>query len=139
MVSKNVEIVLKALKSNPNLRKDLDKALRKILDTAKVDLSDEETSELFRTMTESIIIVDPDKDALIIETKSMPKTGYQKDMEKAREEGTLGFEMWLRHVKNFSDKTVFQMNCNPSPAMDHSLREEHEKWITKKGVKTQES
>jgi len=132
MVSKNVEIVLKTLKSNPSLRKDLDTALRKILATAKVDLSDEETSELFRTMTESIIIVDPDKDALIIETKSMPKTGYQKDMEKAREEGTLGFEMWLRHVKNFSDKTVFQMNCNPSPAMDHSLREEHEKWMAKR-------
>jgi uncharacterized protein YehS (DUF1456 family) len=48
MVSKNVEIVLKTLKSNPNLMKDLDNTLRKILDTAKVDLSDEETSELFR-------------------------------------------------------------------------------------------
>ena len=132
MVSKNVEIVLKTLKGNPNLRKDLDNALRKILDTAKVDLSDEETAELFRTMTESIIIVNPDKDIAIIETKSMPKTGYQKDMEKAREGGTLGFEMWLRHVKNFSGQTVFQMNCNPNPSIDHRLREEHEKWMAKK-------
>jgi len=132
MVSKNVEIVLKTLKGNPNLRKDLDTALRKILDTAKVDLSDEETSELFRTLTEAIIIVDPEKDIVIIETKSMPKTGYEKDMEKAREEGTLGFEMWLRHVKNFSGKTVFQMNCNPNPVLDHKLRKEHEKWMAKK-------
>jgi len=133
MVSENVKIVLKTLKSNPNLMKDLNNTLQKILDTAKVDLSDEETSELFRTMTESIIIVDPRKDIVIIETKPAPeKSAYQKDMEKARREGHLDFEMWLRHVKNFAGQTVFQMNCNPDLVIDHKLREEYAKWKEKK-------
>jgi hypothetical protein len=133
MVSKNVEIVLKTLKSNPNLMKDLNNTLQKILDTAKVDLSDEETSELFHTMTESIIIVDPRKDTIIIETKPAPQENvYQKNMEKGRTEGTLDFEMWLRHVKNLTGQTIFQMNFNPDPVVQGTLREEYEKW---KGTK----
>lgn len=145
MVSKNVEIVLKTLKSNPDFMKDLSNALKKILDTAKVDLSDEETSELFRTMAESVIIVDPQKDTVIvenaraiIETKPIEtkqpqeKSAYQKDMEKSREEGTLHFEMWLRHVKNLTGQTIFQMNINPDPVLEHELREEYAKWKEKK-------
>ena len=46
MVSKSVEIVLKTLKSNPNLKKELNDTWQKIFDAAKVDLSDEETAEL---------------------------------------------------------------------------------------------
>jgi hypothetical protein len=133
MVSKNVEIVLKTLKSNPNLMKDLNNTLRKIFDTAKVDLSDEETSELFRTMTEAIIIVDPSKDALIIETKPAPQENdYQQDMKRERKKGTLDFEMWLRHVKNLTGRTVFQMNCNADPVIDRKLREEYAKWQEQK-------
>ena len=140
MVSKNVEIVLKTLKSNPNLMKDLNNTLQKILDTAQVDLSDEETAELFRTMTESIVIIDPRKDTVIIEaartiieTKPAPQeNAYEKDMEKARKEGTLGFEMWLRHVKNLTGQTIFQMNINPDPVIDRELREEYAKWKGKK-------
>jgi hypothetical protein len=133
MVSKNVEIVLKTLKSNPDLMKDLNNTLRKIFDTAKVELSDEETSELFRMMTEAIIIVDPSKDAIIIETKPAPQeNGYQKDMERGRKEGTLEFEMWLRHVKNLTGQTIFQMNCNADPVIDRELREEYAKWKKQK-------
>ena len=133
MVSKNVEIVLKTLKSNPNLMKDLNNTLQKILDTAKVELSDEETSELFRTMTESIVIIDPSKDVVIIETKPVPEeSAYQRDMEKARKEGHLDFEMWLRHVKNLTGQTVFQINCNADPVIDRKLREEYAKWKEKK-------
>jgi hypothetical protein len=140
VVSKNVEIVLKTLKSNPDLMEDLSDALKKILDTAKVDLSDEETSELFRTMAESIIIVDPHKDTVIIENaraiieaKPPPEnSAYQKDVEKGREEGTLRFEMWLKHVKNLTGQTIFQMNVNPDPAIEHELREEYAKWKQKK-------
>jgi hypothetical protein len=133
MVSKNVEIVLKTLKSSPNLMKDLNNTLQKILDTAKVDLSDEETSELFRAMTESIIIVDPRKDIVIIETKPAPQENvYQKNMEKGRTEGTLDFEMWLRHVKNLTGQTIFQMNCNPDPVIERELQEEYAKWKEKK-------
>jgi hypothetical protein len=133
MVSKSVEIVLKTLKSNPNLMKDLNNTLRKIFDTAKVDLSDEETSELFRTMTEAIIIVDPSKDALIIETKPAPQENdYQQDMKRERKKGTLDFEMWLRHVKNLTGRTVFQMNCNADPVIDRKLREEYAKWQEQK-------
>jgi len=133
MVSKNVEIVLKTLKSNPNLMKDLNSTLQKIFDTAKVDLSDEETSELFRTMTEAIIIVDPSKDAIIIESKSAPQENvYQTNMEKGRKEGSLGFEMWLRHVKNLTGQTIFQMNTNADPAIERALREEYAKWKEQK-------
>jgi hypothetical protein len=133
MVSKNVEIVLKTLKNNPNLMKDLNDTLQKIFDTAKVDLSDEETSELFRTMTEAIIIVDPHKDAIIIETKPAPQeNAYQKDMEERRRKGTLDFEMWLRHVKNLTGQTIFQMNINADPAVERELREEYAKWKEQK-------
>jgi hypothetical protein len=135
MVSKNVEIVLKTLKSNPQLMKDFNSALQKIFDTAMVDLSDEETSELFRTMTEAIIIVDPHKDVIIIETKPAPQENdYQKDMERGREKGTLSFEMWLRHVKNLTGQTIFQMNVNADPALEHTLREEYAKWKGQKGT-----
>jgi hypothetical protein len=134
MVSKSVEIVLKTLKSNPNLMKDLNDTWQKIFDTAKVDLSDEETSELFRTMTESIIIVDKRKDMVIIEAKPTVQQSYQKDMEKGREERSLNFEMWLRHVKNLTGQTIFQMNFNPDPVMQGRLREEYEKWKGKKEV-----
>jgi hypothetical protein len=132
MVCKSVEIVLKTLKSNPNLMKDLNDTWQKIFDTAKVDLSDEETAELFRTMTESIIIVDKRKDTIIIETKPQMQTSYQKDMEKGRNERSLNFEMWLRNVKNLSGQTIFQMNFNPDPVVQGTLREEYEKW---KGTK----
>ncbi|MGD0159622.1 MAG: hypothetical protein ABSB89_04925 [Candidatus Bathyarchaeia archaeon] len=133
MVSKNVEVVLKTLKSNPNLMKDLNNTLQKILDTAKVHLSDEETSELFRTMTEAIIIVDPRKDLVIIETKPAPQENdYQKDMDRERKKGTLDFEMWLRHVKNLTGQTIFQINVNADPAMDRQLREEYAKWKEQK-------
>ncbi|MGA2768544.1 MAG: hypothetical protein ABSF24_09565 [Candidatus Bathyarchaeia archaeon] len=132
MVSKNVEIVLKTLKSNPNLMKDLNDTLQKIFDTAKVDLSDEEMAELFRTMTESLIIVDPQKGIIIIETKPTSQESYQKDMEKRREEGTLDFEMWLRHVKNLTGQTIFQMNFNPDLIKERELQEEYAKW---KGMK----
>jgi hypothetical protein len=132
MVSKSVEIVLKTLKSNPNLMKDLNDTWQKIFDTAKVDLSDEETSELFRTMTESIIIVDKRKDIVIIEAKPTVQQGYQKAMEKGREERSLNFEMWLRHVKNLTGQTIFQMNFNPDPVIQGKLREEYEKWKGKK-------
>lgn len=129
MVSKNVEIVLRTLKKNPRLTRELHDALQKVFDTAKVDLSDEEVAELFRTMTEAIIIFDNRKDALIIETKPGPQqTSYQKDMERGRKEGTLDFEMWLRHVKKLTGQTIFQMNCNPDPVMDRELREEYAKW-----------
>jgi hypothetical protein len=132
MVSKSVEIVLKTLKSNPNLMKDLNDTWQKIFDEAKVDLSDEETAELFRTMTESIIIVDKRKDTIIIETRPTIHNGYQKDMEKGRKERTLNFEMWLRNVKNLTGQTIFQMNFNPDPVVQGTLREEYEKW---KGTK----
>ena len=134
MVSKSVEIVLKTLKSNPNLMKDLNDTWQKIFDKAKVDLSDEETAELFRTMTESIIIVDKRKDVIIIETKPTTQQSYQKDMEKGRKEGSLNFEMWLRHVKNLTGQTIFQMNFNPDPVVQGKLREEYEKWKGKKEV-----
>jgi hypothetical protein len=133
MVSKNVEAVLKTLKSNPNLMKDLNNTLQKILDTAKVHLSDEETSELFRTMTEAIIIVDPRKDLVIIEPKPAPQeTEYQKDMDRERKKGTLDFEMWLRHVKNLTGQTIFQINVNADPVIDRKLREEYAKWHEQK-------
>jgi hypothetical protein len=132
MVSKSVEIVLKTLKSNPNLMKNLNDTWQKIFDEAKVDLSDEETAELFRTMTESIIIVDKRKDTIIIETRPTIHNGYQKDMEKGRKERTLNFEMWLRNVKNLTGQTIFQMNFNPDPVVQGTLREEYEKW---KGTK----
>jgi hypothetical protein len=132
MVSKNVEIVLKTLKSNPNLMKDLNSTLQKIFDSAKVDLSDEEMAELFRMMTESLIIVDPQKGIIIIETKPTSQESYQKDMEKRREEGTLDFEMWLRHVKNLTGQTIFQMNFNSDPVKERELQEEYAKW---KGMK----
>lgn len=132
MVSKSVEIVLKTLKSNPNLMKDLNDTWQKIFDTAKVDLSDEETAELFRTMTESIIIVDKRKDVVIIEAKPTMKQSYQEAMEKGRKEGSLNFEMWLRHVKNLTGQTIFQMNFNPDPVIQGKLREEYEKWKGKK-------
>ena len=134
MVSKNVEIVLKTLKSNPNLMKDLNDTWQKIFDKAKVDLSDEETAELFRTMTESIIIVDKRKDMIIIETKPTTQQSYQQDMEKGRKEGSLNFEMWLRNVKNLTGQTIFQMNFNPDPVVQGKLREEYEKWKGKKEV-----
>jgi len=133
MVSKNVEIVLKTLKSNPNLMRDLNNSLQKILDTAKVDLSDEEIAELFRTMTEAIVIADPRKDVVIIETKPKPQGGYQEDMERGRKEGTLNFEMWLRYVKNLTGQTIFQMNLNPDPVVQRKLEEEYEKWKGNKG------
>lgn len=134
MVSKSVEIVLKTLKSNPNLMKDLNDTWQKIFDTAKVDLSDEETAELFRTMTESIIIVDKRKDMVIIEAKPTVQQGYQEEMEKGRKEGSLSFEMWLRHVKNLTGQTIFQMNFDPDPVIQGKLREEYEKWKGKKEV-----
>jgi hypothetical protein len=132
MVSKNVEVVLKTLKSNPNLMKDLNNTLQKILDTAKVHLSDEETSELFRTMTEAIIIVDPRKDIVIIGKPAPQETEYQKDMDRERKKGTLDFEMWLRHVKNLTGQTIFQMNVNADPLIDRKLREEYAKWHEQK-------
>ena len=132
MVSKSVEIVLKTLKSNPNLMKDLNDTWQKIFDKAKVDLSDEDTAELFRTMTESIIIVDKRKNMVIIEAKSTMKQSYQEAMEKGRKEGSLNFEMWLRHVKNLTGQTIFQMNFNPDPVIQGKLREEYEKWKGKK-------
>jgi len=132
MVSKSVEIVLKTLKSNPNLMKDLNDTWQKIFDTAKVDLSDEETAELFRTMTESIIIVDKRKDIVIIEAKSTMQQSYQEQMKKGREERSLNFEMWLRHVKNLTGQTIFQMNFNPDPVIQGKLRGEYEKWKGKK-------
>jgi hypothetical protein len=132
MVSKSVEIVLKTLKSNPDLMKDLNDAWQKIFDRAKVDLSDEETTELFRTMTESIIIVDKRRGMVIIEPKSTMKQSYQEEMKKGREEGSLNFEMWLRHVKNLTGQTIFQMNFNPDPVIQGKLREEYEKWKEKK-------
>jgi hypothetical protein len=132
MVSKSVEIVLKTLKSNPNLMKDLNDTWQKIFDKAKVDLSDEETAELFRTMTESIIIVDKRKDIIIIETKPTIQPSYQQDMEKGRNEHSLNFEMWLRNVKNLTGQTIFQMNFNPDPVVQGTLREEYEKWKGKK-------
>jgi len=92
MVSKSVEIVLKTLKSNPNLMKDLNDTWQKIFDAAKVDLSDEETAELFRTMTESIIIVDKRKDVIIIEAKPTVQQSYQEEMEKGRKEGSLSLK-----------------------------------------------
>jgi len=134
MVSKSVEIVLKTLKSNPNLMKDLNDTWQKIFDTAKVDLSDEETAELFRTMTESIIIVDKRKDTIIIEAKPTKQQDYQKDMEKGIKERSLSFEMWLRHVENLTGQTIFQMNFNPDPVIQGKLREEYEKWKGKKEV-----
>jgi hypothetical protein len=134
MVSRSVEIVLKTLKSNPDLMKDLNGTWQKIFDKAKVDLSDEETAELFRTMTESIIIVDKRKDIVIIEAKPTMKQSYQEDMEKGREEHSLNFEMWLRHAKNLTGQTVFQMNFNPDPVVQGKLREEYEKWKGKKEV-----
>jgi len=134
MVSKSVEIVLKTLKSNPNLMKDLNDTWQKIFDAAKVDLSDEETAELFRTMTESIIIVDKRKDVIIIEAKPTVQQSYQEEMEKGRKEGSLSFEMWLRHVKNLTGQTIFQMNFNPDPVIQGELREEYEKWKGKKEV-----
>jgi hypothetical protein len=132
MVSKSVEIVLKTLKSNPDLMKDLNDAWQKIFDRAKVDLSDEETTELFRTMTESIIIVDKRRGMVIIEPKSTMKQSYQEEMKKGRKEGSLNFEMWLRHVKNLTGQTIFQMNFNPDPVIQGKLREEYEKWKEKK-------
>ena len=132
MVSESVEIVLKTLKSNPNLMKDLNDTWQKIFDTAKVDLSDEETAELFRTMTESIIIVDKRKDIVIIEAKSTMQQSYQEQMKKGREERSLNFEMWLRHVKNLTGQTIFQMNFNPDPVIQGKLRGEYEKWKGKK-------
>ena len=132
MVSKSVEIVLKTLKSNPDLMKDLNDTWQKIFDTAKVDLSDEETAELFRTMTESIIIVDKRKDIVIIEAKSTMQQSYQEQMKKGREERSLNFEMWLRHVKNLTGQTIFQMNFNPDPVIQGKLRGEYEKWKGKK-------
>lgn len=114
--------------------KDLNDTWQKIFDTAKVDLSDEETAELFRTMTESIIIVDKRKDIVIIEANPTVQQGYQKDMEKGREERSLNFEMWLRHVKNLTGQTIFQMNFNPDPVIQGKLREEYEKWKGKKEV-----
>ena len=132
MVSKSVEIVLKTLKSNPNLMKDLNDTWQKIFDKAKVDLSDEETAELFRTMTESIIIVDKRKDMIIIEAKPTIQPSYQKDMEKGRNEHSLNFEMWLRNVKNLTGQTIFQMNMNSDHDGQRKLQEEYEKWKNSK-------
>ena len=132
MVSKSVEIVLKTLKSNPSLMKDLNDTWQKIFDTAKVDLSDEETAELFRTMTESIIIVDKRKDIVIIEAKPTMQQSYQEEMKKERRDGSLNFEMWLRHVKNLTGQTIFKMNFDPDPIIQGKLREEYEKWKEKK-------
>jgi hypothetical protein len=134
MVSKSVEIVLKTLKSNPDLMKDLNDTWQKIFDKAKVDLSDEETAELFRTMTESIIIIDKRKDVIIVEAKPTMQQSYREDMEKGRKEGSLNFDMWLRHVKNLTGQTIFQMNFDPDPVVQGKLREEYEKWKGKKGV-----
>jgi hypothetical protein len=134
MVSKSVEIVLKTLKSNPDLMKDLNYTWQKIFDKAKVDLSDEETAELFRTMTESIIIIDKRKDVIIVEAKPTMQQSYREDMEKGRKEGSLNFDMWLRHVKNLTGQTIFQMNFDPDPVVQGKLREEYEKWKGKKGV-----
>ena len=134
MVSKSVEIVLKTLKSNPNLMKDLNDTWQKIFDKAKVNLSDEETAELFRTMTESIIIVDKRKDIVIIEAKPTMQQSYQEEMKKERRDGSLNFEMWQRHVKNLTGQTIFQMNFDPDPVIQGKLREEYEKWKGKKEV-----
>jgi hypothetical protein len=49
-------------------------------------------------------------------------------MERKRKEGTLNFEMWLRHVKNLTGQTIFQMNMNPDHDGQRKLQEEYEKW-----------
>jgi hypothetical protein len=85
-------------------------------------------------MTKSIIIVDKHKDVIIVEAKPMMQQSYQEDAEKGRKEGSLNFEMWLRHVKNLTGQTIFQMNFDPNPVIQGKLREEYEKWKGKKGV-----
>jgi len=59
---------------------------------------------------------------------------YEREMEKGREERTLSFEMWLRHVKNMTSKQIFEIKneVNRDPAKNRELLEEYAKWKEKK-------
>lgn len=54
MASANVQSVLNALKENPDLLKDLNKALTMIFATSGVDLSVDEKKEFFAVLSENV-------------------------------------------------------------------------------------
>lgn len=58
MASQNVESVLSTLKENPDLLKDLNKALTVIFATANVDLTVKEKKEFFTAIADTITSTD---------------------------------------------------------------------------------